>query len=110
MTEKEIITAAMKSLGWNQTTLAKKAGYSTQSAVSNRMGSNSMRVDTFVRFLSAMGYKLEVKSMSPQTNKNKWVVREGEYENGFQEITTDYTKENRPPYMTEDGKIKLTEE
>lgn len=108
MTEKEILTAAMKSLGWNQTTLAKKAGYSTQSAVSNRMGSNSMRVDTFVRFLSAMGYKLEVRPISPQVNKNKWVVRESEYDSDAQEITSeDAYKKKSFSLMTEDGKIKL---
>ena len=58
MNEKEIVTAAMKTLGWNQTRLAEAVGYKTQSAVSGRLTGNSMRVDTFVKMLSAMGYEV----------------------------------------------------
>lgn len=80
MNEKDIIREAMKSLGWSQETLMEKLGYSSQSSVSSRLNGSSMRVDTFVKFLAAMGYKVVVESTSPNTNKNKW------------EITTDKTK------------------
>ena len=74
MNEKEIIKEAMKSCGWNQETLALKAGYKTQSAVGTRLNGSSMRVDTFVKFLSAMGYEVIIKSTSPNTNKNEWRI------------------------------------
>lgn len=74
MNEKEIIREAMRSLGWSQETLKEKLGYSSQSSVSSRLNGSSMRVDTFVKFLSAMGYKVVVESTSPNTNKNKWEI------------------------------------
>ena len=74
MNEKDIVRAAMKSLGWNQIKLAEATGYKTQSAISSRLTGNSMRVDTFVKMLSAMGYEVIVKSTSPQKNKNQWTV------------------------------------
>ncbi len=74
MNEKDIITAAMKSCGWTQVELAKQAGYKTQSAISNRINGKSMRVDTFVKLLATMGYKVVVMSNSPNNNKNKWTV------------------------------------
>lgn len=80
MNEKDIIREAMKSCGWTQETLAEKLGYATQSAVSNRINGKSMRVDTFVKFLSTMGYEVIVKSVNPTKNKNTWVVDEGEAE------------------------------
>ena len=72
--EKDIVKEAMKTLGWNQTKLAEAVGYKTQSAISNRLTGNSMRVDTFVKMLSAMGYEIVVKSTSPQKNKNQWTI------------------------------------
>lgn len=74
MNEKDIAKEAMKTLGWNQTKLAEAVGYKTQSAISNRLTGNSMRVDTFVKMLSAMGYEVVVKSTSPQKNKNQWTI------------------------------------
>ena len=74
MNEKDIIREAMKSMGWSQETLKDKLGYSTQSSVSSRLNGSSMRVDTFVKFLSAMGYRVIVESTSPNSNKNKWEV------------------------------------
>lgn len=74
MNEKDIIKAAMKTCGWTQKELAAQSGYNTQSAISNRLGGRSMRVDTFVKLLSAMGYEVVVQSTSRNTNKNKWVV------------------------------------
>ncbi len=74
MNEKEIVKEAMKSCGWSQETLAKACGYTTQSSVGSRLQGNSMRVDTFAKFLSAMGYKIVIKSKNPNTNKNEWEV------------------------------------
>lgn len=74
MNEKDIVKEAIKTLGWNQTQLAEATGYKTQSAISNRLTGNSMRVDTFVKMLSAMGYEVVVKSTSPQKNKNQWTI------------------------------------
>lgn len=78
MNEKDIIKEAMKTCGWNQETLAKNAGYNTQSAVGNRLNGKSMRVDTFVKLLSVMGYEVIVKSASPKTNRNEWKVGDPE--------------------------------
>lgn len=78
MKEKEIIKEAMKTCGWNQEQLALACGYKTQSAIGNRLSGNSMRVDTFVKLLSAMGYEVVVKSVSPRTNKNEWAVDGGD--------------------------------
>ena len=74
MNEKDIVKEAMKTLGGNQTQLAEATGYKTQSAVSSRLTGNRMRVDTFVKMLSAMGYEVVVKSTSPQKNKNQWTI------------------------------------
>lgn len=76
VTEKGIIREAMKATGWNQAELAKQSGYNTQSAIGNRINENnksSMRVDTFVKLLGAMGYEVVVRSTSAG-NKNAWVV------------------------------------
>lgn len=74
MNEKEIIKEAMKTCGWSQETLALTCGYKTPSAIGNRLQGSSMRVDTFAKLLSAMGYKIVIKSKSPNTNKNEWEV------------------------------------
>ena len=82
MKASDIIREAMKTNGWSQKTLAKQAGYidkdgeGMQTAVSNRINGNTMRVDTFVKFLNTMGYELVVKSTNPNTNKNEWKVSE----------------------------------
>ena len=80
MNEKDIIKLAMKSCGWNQEVLAQKCGYKTQSAISNRINGKSLRVDTFVKILSAMGYEVVIKSTSPNTNKNQWKIDVSEKE------------------------------
>lgn len=82
MKSSEIIREAMTACGWSQKTLAKQAGYvdsdgeGMQSAISNRINGNKMRVDTFVKLLNAMGYELIVKSSNPNANKNEWKVNE----------------------------------
>ena len=115
MNEKEIIYAAMKSLNWTQTTLAKQCGYKNQSGVSERLSGKSMRVDTFVKFLSAMGYEVVVKSTSPQKNKNQWVLSYDTPE-AEQNSTTEYDlasllstdKTSEESAISKDGKIKFT--
>lgn len=78
MNEKDVVREAMKSCNWTQAVLAEKAGYSAQSSLSSRLNGKSMRVDTFVKLLSAMGYEVVVQSTSRNTNKNKWVVSNDE--------------------------------
>ena len=78
----DVVKEAMKTMGWSQKTLAKQSGYvdengeGRQQSVSARITGNTMRVDTFVKFLNAMGYELIVRSSSPNTNKNEWTVSE----------------------------------
>lgn len=73
MTSKEIVVAAMNARGCNQTMLAEAAGLKRQTNVSEMLRSNSMRVDNFVKLLSAMGYEVIVKDRN-STNKDKWEV------------------------------------
>lgn len=79
MNEKQIVRAAMETLGWNQTVLAEKCGYvdqdgkGRQSSVSSRLNGSSMRVDTLVKLLDAMGYRITVESKN-RDNKNKWTI------------------------------------
>lgn len=73
MTSKEIVINAMNQRGYNQTMLAEAAGLKRQTNVSEMLRSNSMRVDNFVKLLSAMGYEVVVKDKNPD-NKTKWTV------------------------------------
>ena len=73
MNEKDVIRAALDACGWSRATLAEKAGYAGQTAITNRLHGKSMRVDTFVRLLDVMGYEIVVKSKSAK-NKNVWTV------------------------------------
>ena len=78
----EVVKEAMKSMGWTQKTLAKQVGYvdengeGKQQSVGSRITGNTMRVDTLVKFLDAMGYELVVRSSNPNANKNEWKVSE----------------------------------
>ena len=74
MNEKDVVKEALKSVGWSQEKLSEVLGYTAQSSVSSRLNGASMRVDTLVKFLSAMGYEVVVRSTSPNTNKNQWVI------------------------------------
>ena len=77
MTSKEIVINAMQQRGFNQTLLAEAAGLKRQTNVSEMLRSSSMRVDNFVKLLSAMGYEVIVKDKNPD-NKIKWTVDNGE--------------------------------
>ncbi|MCD8143102.1 MAG: helix-turn-helix domain-containing protein [Clostridiales bacterium] len=73
MNEKEIIKDAMRERECNQTQLAQMAGLKRQSNVSELLRGNSIRVDNFVKFLTAMGYEVVVRdSLNP--NGTEWVV------------------------------------
>jgi transcriptional regulator with XRE-family HTH domain len=74
MKDKEIIKAAMTARGYSQTFLAKeKLGFATPSGVSERLrGKQSMRVDTFVKFLKAMDFEVVVRSKT--SSKEEWTV------------------------------------
>lgn len=79
MNEKEIVKEALATIGWTQGTLADALGYVSQSGVGQALSSakyagKSMKVDTFVKMLDAMGYELIVVSKNPSVNKNKWKV------------------------------------
>lgn len=76
----DIVKEALASLGWTQTSLAKELGYvdkngeGMQQMVSNRINKDNMQVNTFLKFLSAMGCELVVKSTDPNSNKKEWKV------------------------------------
>ena len=84
MNEKQIIKSAMKARGINQEQLAHEVGYKTQSSISSRLCGNSMRVDTFIKLLSAMGYAVVVKSTIQNDDGEEWTIsqEEGDGENG----------------------------
>ena len=58
----EMVKKVMQEEGVTSPKLAAKLGYNTPSGVTERLrGKQDMRVDTFVRFLSAMGYEVVVR-------------------------------------------------
>lgn len=59
--------------------LRDKTGYKTISGVSERLKGQSMKVDTFVKFLDALGYELIVQPKTPRPAK------EGSYKVGVDE-------------------------
>lgn len=73
MNEKQIIKTAMKNRGINQEQLAHEVGYKNQSSISNRLCGNSMRVDTFVKLLSAMDYEVVVRSKKGDQEES-WTI------------------------------------
>lgn len=76
MKETDIVKAALKARGWQQETLASACGYKTQSAIGNRLQGDSMKVSTFVKLLSAMGYEVIVRSVDPSVPACEWRVDE----------------------------------
>lgn len=64
MNGKEMVKEVMKRTGMTSPKLAEKMGYSTPSGVTERLRvSQDMRVDTFAKFLSAMGYEIIVRKI-----------------------------------------------
>jgi hypothetical protein len=74
MNEKDIIRAAMSVRGYNQTMLAEQAGLKRQTNVSEMLRSRSIRVDNFVKLLSAMGFEVIVKDKNSANKENVWKV------------------------------------
>ena len=50
--------------------LRERTGYKTISGVSERLKGQSMKVDTYVKFLDALGYELIVQPKTPRPAKN----------------------------------------
>lgn len=60
MKEKEIVREVMTQSGFTQVELQKALGLKSQSSISTYLKGDSMKVDTFVKMLSVMGYKVVV--------------------------------------------------
>ena len=60
MKEKEIVREVMTQSGFTQVELQKALGLKSQSSISTYLKGDSMKVDTFVKMLTAMGYKVVV--------------------------------------------------
>ena len=96
MKAKDIVSCVMKMRGHSCRSLSEKLKYPHPSGVSQRLrGNGDMNVAVLIKFLEAMDCELVIRSTL--ADKSEWVV------------TCDDTNGNRPPFMTEDGKIKLTE-
>ena len=60
----EAVKKVMQDEGMTSPKLAAKLGYNTPSGVTERLrGKQDMRVDTFAKFLSAMGYEIVVRKV-----------------------------------------------
>lgn len=62
MNEIEIVKTLMKSKGVSGAVLADKLGFSTPSAVTNRLQSKTMTVEVLVKLLEAMDCELVIKN------------------------------------------------
>ncbi len=62
MNEIEIVKELMKTKGMSGATLAKKLGYNTASAITNRLQSKTMTVEMLLKLLSAMDCELIIKN------------------------------------------------
>ena len=71
MKEKEIVREVMTKSGFTQVDLQKALGLKSQSSISTYLKGDSMKVDTFVKMLTAMGYKVVVTN-----GENEWTVGE----------------------------------
>ena len=63
MTEKDVVRKAMKMRGWSQPTLAKEAGFKSQSNITGLLNNNQngIRMDNLFRMLDAMGFQIIVR-------------------------------------------------
>ena len=62
MNEIEIVKELMKEKGASGKTLAEKLGYTTASAVTNRLQSKTMTVEVLIKLLEAMDCELIIKN------------------------------------------------
>ena len=75
MTQTSIIYTLLKKAGWSQMQFAEQLGYSTQSAVSNRLHQKSMTVVSFNKMLAAFGYELIVRPRGSTNPADEMKVR-----------------------------------
>lgn len=63
MTEKDVVRKVMKLRGWSQPTLAKEAGFKSQSNITGLLNNNQngIRMDNLFKMLDAMGCKIIVR-------------------------------------------------
>lgn len=78
MNEKEVVKAAMAARGYNQAMLADAAGLKRQSNVSEMLRGKSLRVDSFVKLMNAMGFDVIVKDRNGKNSENQWKVDDAE--------------------------------
>lgn len=77
----ELIKRAMKEKNTTQIQLAERLGYKTQSGISSRLQGKSIRMDTFVKMMSALGYSVMIKPFTESDKVNPNVItinKEGE--------------------------------
>ena len=68
----EAVRYAMQETGMTAPKLAKATGYSSASGVTERLrGKQDMRVDTFTKFMNAMGYEVIARSAD---GKSEYVI------------------------------------
>ncbi len=77
MNEKQIVREAMKVRGLTQAMLADAAGLKNQSNVSEILRGQTLKTQTLVRLLDAMGFDLIIKDRNGSNRENVWKV---EYE------------------------------
>jgi transcriptional regulator with XRE-family HTH domain len=77
MNEKQIVREAMKVRGLTQAMLADAAGMKNQSNVSEILRGQTLKTQTLVRLLDAMGFDLIIKDRNGSNRENVWKV---EYE------------------------------
>lgn len=73
MKDKDIVRNAMAKSGYTQVDLQKALNLKSQSSISTYLKSDSMKVDTFVKLLSVMGYEVTVRAKAAP-EKTEWVV------------------------------------
>lgn len=74
MNEKEILRQAMKVRGMTQAMLADAAGYRSQTNISEILRGQTLKTQTLVRLLDAMGFDLVVKDRNGSNRENVWKV------------------------------------
>ena len=74
MTEKQAVREVMKMRGWSQSTLAKEAGFNSQSNITGLLNNNrnGIRIDNLIRMFSAMGCEIVVRDK--MGSKKEWVI------------------------------------
>jgi transcriptional regulator with XRE-family HTH domain len=74
MNEKQIVREAMKVRGLTQAMLADAAGLKNQSNVSEILRGQTLKTQTLVKLLDAMGFDLIIKDRNGSNRENVWKV------------------------------------